>query len=352
MPTQLQEYAAHAVRYFTPEQLALLKRNIGGGDLSNDEFSLFMETAKHLGLDPFKRQIVPIVFNAKDPKKRRVEHVITVAGYRSIAARLKDWGPWADEAAILAGKEPQPNPQVFFNEALVDPQTNPLGIDYAIYLCKKYRPGSDERYDIVMGKARWVERVPLKQIWRDNQPSGEFYIHSDQWKIQGQPAHMIGKCAEADCLRRGWPDETSGAYGEEEMQRAQAMEAETLSAAEAAEKWEADQRMKRVGGDKAIGIVWDAGEKVSMEDPGELPDKVMAWLRHQEHPLAVQKFEERNAAPLNQLWAISKSDGLGVKEAIEKRSKELSVIDVEDEQEAENGAGVEGSGEGDREGPA
>lgn len=322
-------------RSYSGEQLALLKRTLGGGKLNNDEFDLFMETSKHLQLDPFKKQIVPIVFNANNPSKRRVEHIVTQQGYRSRAHKTGTWGPWVDEEAMRNGKEPTPNPMVVFNEKLQDPDTNPLGIDYAVYYCKKYRNATSDSFDIVMGKARWIERVPLKEIWeRDekagkDQPTGKYRIASPEWGLHGQPAHMIGKCAEVDALRRGWPDEFSGFYGEEEMERALAIDESASKMAEAAES---ERRMKAVGGKDTILFTWNAGDPMTAEDVGKLPDKVLAWLQEQEHPLAVQKFEERNAAALNQLWAVSKSDALGVKEAIEKRVKELSVIDVEDEQ--------------------
>ena len=341
MPKELAVQGGGAlVRTLTPEQLALLKRNLGGGKLSNDEFDLFIETAKHLGLDPFKKQIVPIVFNANDPMKRRVENIVTQQGYRSKAVETGTWGPWVDEDAIRQGKEPAPNPQIFYKEELVDPDTNPLGIDYAVYYCKRYR--ADGHYDIVMGKARWVERVPIREEWvKDEktgrrQPTGKFFINSPEWRISGQPAHMIGKCAECDALRRGWPDAFSGFYSAEDMARAKANEDQyqSMQASAQADQHEAERRMRAVGGDKSILFCWEPGDPLTNEKPGELPDKILAWLRKQEHPLAVQKFEERNAAPMNQLWAISKSDALAIKEAIEQRVKELSVIDVEQEEEA------------------
>ena len=320
-------------RSHTPAQLALLKRTLGGGKLKNDEFDLYIETAKHLELDPFKRQIVPIIFNQNDENKRRVEFVVTQQGYRSRALKSGTWGPWIDEDALRAGKEPAPNPQVFFRKELVDPDTNPLGIDYAVYYCKKYRSPASDAYDIVMGKARWVERVPLKEIWsRDeksgrDRPTGRFRINSPQWNpVGGQPVHMIGKCAEADALRRGWPDETSGIYLAEELERAVAVEE---SASKMAEMAEIDRRQSLVG--KGIPMIWAPGDPIVREEEGALADKIMAWLREAKHPLEVQKFEERNTVGLQDLWSASKNDGLAVREAIDKRIKALSVIDVEDE---------------------
>ena len=68
-----------------PHQLDLLRRTIAS-DCNREEFDLFIETAEHYGLDPFRRHIMPLVFGKDQPQKRRM--VIIVGMMASASLRI------------------------------------------------------------------------------------------------------------------------------------------------------------------------------------------------------------------------------------------------------------------------
>ena len=61
-----------------PKQVALIKHTVAA-DCDEDEFNLYMEAARAYGLDPFRRQIIPLVFGKKsrDKSRRRMSIVVT-----------------------------------------------------------------------------------------------------------------------------------------------------------------------------------------------------------------------------------------------------------------------------------
>jgi len=56
---------------FSNAQLALIRKTVAA-DTNQDEFELFVHTARHLRLDPLRRQIYAFVYNKNDAKKRKM----------------------------------------------------------------------------------------------------------------------------------------------------------------------------------------------------------------------------------------------------------------------------------------
>ena len=83
MPAVLQ----HAPQ-LRPHQLDLIRRTIAQ-DCSRAEFDLFIETAQRYGLDPFRRQIMPLVFSKDRPDKRRMVIIVGIDGQTDDRASLR-----------------------------------------------------------------------------------------------------------------------------------------------------------------------------------------------------------------------------------------------------------------------
>lgn len=211
-------------------QVTLLKSTVAQG-CSDDELQLFLHVCRRTGLDPFARQI----FAVKRQGKLTIQ--TSIDGFRLIAQRTTQYagqvGPlWAGED--LAWTE-------------VWTKTTPP------YVAK-------------VGVLRTDFAEPLWAVakWSEFAQTGP---QDFMWKKM--PAHMLAKCAEALALRRAFPQELSGLYGEEEMHVA------TI------EKVETDRTAARIAGFKAIlqaatsaealKAKWDAAEAfredVKAKDP-------------------------------------------------------------------------------------
>lgn len=176
---------------FNNEQLQLIKDSYAKGT-SDAEFALFVRTAEHLRLDPFKRQICLISFWDSKLKKDVFQPAITIDGQRSKAQDTglyegqtkPEWcGPDAVWVDVWLSNEP--------------PAAARVGV---------YRTGFREA---VYGVARFSSYAARRT---DN---GELIRN---WK--SMPDVMIAKCAEAMALRKAFPDEMSGIYAPEEMEQA------------------------------------------------------------------------------------------------------------------------------------
>src|SRR5689334_9788452 len=106
-------------RDYAPSQLALIQRTVAA-DCEPTEFNLFMEVARRVGLDPFRRQIYAVVYNKDKPKKRRMSIITGIDGFRAVAARSGNYRPDENEAEIT------------YDEALKNPLSNPHGIVKAV----------------------------------------------------------------------------------------------------------------------------------------------------------------------------------------------------------------------------
>lgn len=289
----------------TPAQLRTIRQTVAR-DANDMEFNLFMEAAKSYGLDPFRKQIISVVFNAKDEKRRQQAIIVSRDGLRVLAQRCRDYRP-ATEA-----------PQIAYDESAKGP-TNPKGIISAtVRLWKQDNRGE---WFPVVGFAYWDEFAPVKEIWEEDQsgkrrPTGRMELdRSGNWFKM--PAVMISKCAESQALRAGWPDQFGGIYTEEEMDRLHA----SASASETLEAFERDEREARLGG-RGILMVFDDAMKIEKVPMGSVMDRCLDFLRAAS-PEEVHKFRVRNEEALREFWAFSKADALDLKKRIEKAEEQL-----------------------------
>jgi len=289
-----------------PRQIALVKNTIAR-DCNDAEFNLFMEAAKSYGLDPFRKQIIPLVFNKNNDEKRRMSIVVARDGLRVVAQRCKDYRPASDPADIE------------FDENLKGP-TNPKGIAKAtVRLWKQDNRGE---WFPVIGEAWWDEFAPIADEWAYNkdagkrQPTGRKVLdQSGNWARM--PIVMITKCAEAQALRAGWPDQFGGLYAEEEMHQALAADASELARQE-----EERARLERTGGLNTITMTFGDGWALEQVPVGKMHDRCAEFIRENDAG-TVLKWSMANTETLRQFWAASPGDALEVKKLIEAKTAEL-----------------------------
>lgn len=297
-------------RDYSDSQLSLIKRTVAS-DCSRDEFDLFIEVARRVGLDPFRRQIYAVVYSKDNPEKRKMSIITGIDGFRAVAARNKDYRPDEDE------------PDFKVNPELKGP-TNPLGLERAKVRCFKLAP--DGEWHPVVGVAYWDEFAPVKEVWeydpdqRKRVPTGRYELDAkSKWATMGRI--MLAKCAEAQALRRGWPEDLSGIYAPEEMARADAID---VTPSDAAEHHETEERRKLVGSSRAIAFMWEAGAPLELVPVGQLADRCLAFIEKATSPTQMEAWRETNRVGLQSFWAESKGDALAVKKALEARIAELT----------------------------
>lgn len=179
---------------FTSDQIALVKRTIckpKRRDATNDELAMFIGQAKRTGLDPFARQIYAI-FRWSSQDNAEVMTVQTgIDGFRVIAERSRAYlgqlGPyWCGADGVW---------HEIWNESKPP-------VAAKVIVRKAVGPHIAETPAV----AHWAEYVPLK----NGKPMG-------LWPTKG--VLMIAKCAEALALRKAFPNDLSGLYIEEELQK-------------------------------------------------------------------------------------------------------------------------------------
>lgn len=283
--------------------LALIRRTVAT-DCNENEFELFVHAARHLRLDPLRRQIYAFVFNKDDAKKRRMSIVTSIDGLRTIAARTEDYRPDDEE------------PSIEYDESAKDAATNPYGIVKAVVRCYRHSHGGWHR---VVGSAHWSEFAPIKDEWAwDNEqgkraPTGKKTLDG-KWGQMGRL--MLCKVAEAQALRKAWPDDLSSVYVDEEMDRAKVID---LSATELIEHAAAEDRQARIGG-PGLMVDWlDANKPLEKVPLGRFADRVLEFINENaDQPAAIKMFTERNRDSLREFWAHSPGDALELKKRTEE----------------------------------
>ena len=290
-------------------QLALIKNTIAA-DCTDAEFDLFVEAAKSYRLDPFRKQIIPLVFSKNNAGKRRMSIVVTRDGLRIMAQRCGNYRPATKPAEYV------------IDEALKSP-TNPLGILCARITLWQRDDHSGDWYEVA-GEAYWDEFAPVMDEWAyDEQagtrkPTGRKTVENNWARM---PRVMIAKCAEAQALRAGWPDQFSGVYVQEEMDKAVS---DDLTASEVLEQQEEARRLARVSSADSIMIVWLPGMPLEPIAKGVLADRIIEWLDDDARTAEqIEAFSEMNAYSLREFWARAKNDALEVKKAIGARLNEV-----------------------------
>lgn len=306
-------------RDYNNQQLALVKRTVAK-DCSNDEFDLFIEVCKRVGLDPFRRQIHCVIYNKDNAEKRQMTLITGIDGYRAVAARNGNYRP---DSAV---------PVITYDETLKDATINPLGIEKATVTV--YKQDNTGAWEPIAGEAYWDEFAPIVEefdwvesgeVWQDSgKPkkkrvgTGAFKLQSDFWKKMGR--NQIAKCAEAQALRKGWPEDLSGVYVEEEMHRATAEE----TASEMAEKAEQERRLALVSPTQIYPIIWKYGAGMEGVEAGKMADQCMAFIEASTDRAELEHWRDSNKIGLQQFWAMQKTDALAVKSALENKIKAIS----------------------------
>jgi len=161
-----------ATSHFSNEQVDLIKNSICKG-ATNEELQFFLMACQRSGLDPFAKQIYSV------PRGGQRTIQTSVDGFRLIADRTGKYAP---------GKEPT-----------FEYDKNGNLISATSYVMKQTKDGT------------WHEVSA-------NACFNEYNAGSPLWKKM--PRAMLSKCAECLALRKSFPAEMSGLYGQEEMDQA------------------------------------------------------------------------------------------------------------------------------------
>lgn len=299
--------------------LALIRRTVAS-DCNEAEFDLFIWTARHLGLDPLRRQIFALVYNKDKPAKRKMTIITAIDGFRVIADRTGNYRPDEDE------------PTYEIDPALIS-ESNPAGIVKATVRVFKFSHGEWHK---VTASAYWSEFAPVKDGWSETRsvqngtwPDGnpkyrevpaegatktQVLDTSGQWGKM--PRVMIAKCAEAQALRKAWPDAFSGVATDDETDRARVLE---MSASEAAEEGERIAREEKIGSKDSIPLTFDDMGTIEMIPVGKAADRCFEFIdANKDEPSKVLLWRERNRQSLREFWTKSPTDALAVKQLLEK----------------------------------
>lgn len=318
-----------AIVAWDDKQLSLI-RNTVAKDASPDEFRQFVHICRHTELDPLRRQAYCFVFHKDDAAKRQMVPVIAIAGFRSIAARTNCYRP--DNRA----------PRIEYDENLRD-LTNPLGIVRAEVSVFQFSHG---QWFEVVGEAYWEEYAPIVTIGDDDdyiwQDTGEVWPDSGKPKRRKvlreganaeprldpkkpgwikMPRIMIAKCAEAQALRRAWPDSFSAIYEESEIDRTH-----SLDAWAAAEKGAMEARVEAIGTASGILIDWMDNKPLEGIPAGQFGDRAISFIRsNKDEPAFVMAWAEKNRHGLQQYWSQDKDGALSLKQELELVSQSLQA---------------------------
>lgn len=171
MENQLQTTRSLDRISFTDDQMQLIRSQIAPKANPN-ELALFMHQCKRTGLDPLSRQIYCIHLGGKMTIQTSID------GFRVIAERSGDY----------AGQDA---PEFLENES-------------GLIACRitVYRFRGEQRYPAAVGVAYMREYNAGGPMWGK------------------MPHTMLAKCAEAQALRKAYPQDLSGLYTGDEMEQA------------------------------------------------------------------------------------------------------------------------------------
>jgi phage recombination protein Bet len=282
-----------------------LFRKTVGKELQGTEIDEALEWCEIYGANPFVRDIYFFVFDAKDADKRRVVPVLGIGLYRKIAARSGNYRP--DEAA----------PRFHYDEAAKSP-VNPTGVVWCEVTVYRHSHGA---WHPVTSRLKWEERAPIREVWSfdkdegKRKPSGSFELDpkKSNWRTMGET--MMAKCCEADAIRKGWPNETSGSYIAEELDASKTIDA---TAVEIADAYATETRLKRIGADNSIVVQWEVNGPIVPVPVGQFGDKAIAWIKdHEKEPMTVKLWHDRNVHSIREYWARDTAGALELKRVIE-----------------------------------
>ncbi len=292
---------------YTAEQMRLIHRTVAK-DCDNDEFDLFMTIARHTGLDPFRKQIHALVFNKDRRDKRRVVTIVGIDGMRAIAARSGRYRP--DER----------EPVYSYDQELKGP-LNPLGLVKAavkIYM----QEGVNGRWRPVSGVAYWDEFAPIKDEWGEDErgkwvPTGAQMLEGS-WTKMGRV--MAAKCAEAQALRKAFPEDLSSVYERAELDQAVVRD---FSPSEMVQQANMTERLRQIGGKDSILFQLAPDAPLTNVPMGLIVDRALEIVRDYQSPAQLDWFESINREALRDYWARSPADALALKKELEAARAKL-----------------------------
>jgi phage recombination protein Bet len=295
---------------YNGHQLALIRRTVAK-DCDPSEFDLFIAAARRAGLDPFRKQISALVFNKNKPDKRRMSIITTIDGLRVIAARSRRYRPDEDE------------PHFEFDNDQAGP-TNPLGLVKAVVKIHIADDRKEGGWRPVTGVAYWDEFAPITEEWGEGddgrrRPTGKKTLDTGgNWGRM--PRVMLAKCAEAQALRKAFPEDLSGLYEGAELDQARASD---LSPSEVVGEYQTGERLTRIGA--AGGIMFQMFPNSPLESVplGKVADRVLEAVRDMSDPRQMKWFEDSNRLPLQEFWARQPGEALELKKVIEAKRAEL-----------------------------
>lgn len=296
---------------FRPAQIALIQRM--NPDCNSVEFDQFMHVSAQLGLDPLRKQIYAFVFNKDKPDRRRMSIVVGIDGFRSVAKRSREYRP--DSRA----------PRFSYDPALMNDAVNPLGLTSCEVSVFQFAHGD---WHEVTAVAYWDEFAPIVEggKWvsgedgrRSFKKDGTMQLDPNKENWRKMPRVMLAKCAEAQAIRRAWPEDLSAIYADEELDRAKTID---LTASEIVEKANVESRLAMIGGAEAI--MFDMGDGLERIPLNKAADMILERFRGMQ-PHEVMQWKNLNRVPLQEFWARNKTDALGLKKEIERIEKEVGA---------------------------
>jgi phage recombination protein Bet len=314
------EKATPLVREFSTAQLKLIRRTVARA-CTDGEFDEFAAVATQCGLDPLRRQITPLVLNANDAERRRLICWATIDGLRVIAARQGDYRPM--ECAPVMERD----------EERIDADKNPLGITRAEVRAWK---ASEGIWHPVAGEAWWDEYAPLREEWEQDgdgrRARSARQLLDPAWRRMGRV--MIAKCAEAQALRRGWPNLLSGLYGEEELH---ALRLAEHTASEILRQTD-EQALRRQVSKRTLWFVFEPGGRFEPVTLERVSDRLRSFYEATTSREDIERFEDVNRASLLTLWEWAPGEALALKHISEAQRKALSGRNAPASQQSRDGA--------------
>ena len=171
---------------FTTQEMDLIRQTVAK-DATPDELRLFLYTAVHRGLNPLTRQIHLV--------KRGGQGVIQtgIDGFRLIAQRTGQYAPGSKPTVFEYDDDGKLERATIYGIKIVNGQSFEFSATAKFSEYAQYFSGK------------------LGSMW------------------EKMPETMLEKCAEAKMLRRGFPEELSGLYTDDEMQQADTQHVTTVT---------------------------------------------------------------------------------------------------------------------------
>lgn len=199
MASELEPYRPSVVLPLSPSEVDTIKDVLAPG-VSDAELALFVKVADHLGLSPFRDEVVLIGRYSNEARRKVYKHQVTVHGRRVLAQRTGELrgvdgpyftGPWEGP--------PDQRPWVDVWDRPEPPRAA------AVYV---YREGWAKP---VRRTAVWPEMAQYVPKYEGDRRVGEKL--APQW--ERMPSHMLGKVAESAALRVAFPEVITAAVAGE-----------------------------------------------------------------------------------------------------------------------------------------